>query len=224
MEDGGLEIRDTLMWLYTTGNVTARDTTLKPVWEPICLAQVPAKQSLKATVAEYGTGYLNVDDVRIPYLDEEDLAETLKKNPGRRDTFTSGVYGTNRPQQSVNTAGRHPSNMLIDDQVAELLGRDQRFFVCPKASRKERDAGLSLAKGIAHNPHTCVKPQGVMQWLVDLLCPRGGVVLDHYMGSGSTGVAATTLGRGFIGIEREQIYAQTAQLRIANARELALFA
>lgn len=218
LEDAGLEIRDTLMWLYTTGNVTAKDTTLKPAWEPIVLAQVPSKRSLKATVEEHGTGYLQIDESRIPYLDADDLAKTQAKNPGRTDTVTSGVYGTGRAQQMVNSEGRHPSNVLVDEYVAEALGRERRFFPCPKASRRERDAGLSIEQGIARNPHTCVKPVAMMAWLVRLLCPPGGIVLDPFAGSGTTGVAAVDEGREFIGIEREEIYAQTMQLRVAHAR------
>lgn len=218
MEDGGLQIRDTLMWLYTTGNVTSKTTTLKSAWEPIILAQVKTKGALKNAVEEYGTGYLNIDDTRIPYLDEADLAKTKAKNPGSDATFTSGVYGTNRPQQLVNDEGRHPANVLIDEDIAELLGRDQRFFPCPKASRKERDLGLGMdACGFERNPHTCVKPLALMEWLVRLLTPSDGTVLDMFMGSGSTGVAAIHEGRAFIGIEREDIYIDTARARIAYA-------
>jgi site-specific DNA-methyltransferase (adenine-specific) len=219
IEDAGIEIRDTLLWLYTTGNVTARQTTLKPVYEPIVLAQVPARGSLRESFAEYGTGYLNVDESRIPYLDDDDLRRTLAKNPGRSDTATTGVYGTNRPQQFVNTAGRHPSNVLIDEGVGDLLGDDCRFFNCPKASRRERDAGLSIERGIARNPHTCVKPQGVMDWLCGLLTPPGGVVFDPFMGSGSTGISAVRRRFGFVGIEQDEIFHQTAELRIEHWRQ-----
>jgi DNA modification methylase len=218
MEDAGLTITDTLAWFYTTGNVTAKETRLKPAWEPIVLAQVPSKQSLAKTVAEHGTGHLEIDASRIPYLDAADLERTQKKNPGRNETFTSGVYGTDRPQQRVNAEGRHPSNVLVDDAVAELLGEDRRFFVCPKASKRERDAGLAIERGIARNPHTCVKPIELLEWLVGLVVPASGTVLDHYMGSGSTGIAAARLGNSFIGIEREEIYHETAQLRIDHAR------
>ncbi len=219
IEDGGLEIRDTLMWVYTTGNVTSKHTTLKTSWEPIILAQVKPKGSLAKAVDEYGTGYLNIDATRIPYVDEADLAKTKAKNPGRSNTFTSGVYGTNRPQQLVNAEGRHPTNLLVDEAVAATLGEDRKYFVCPKASRAERDAGLSLAAGIVRNPHTCVKPLALMQWLVRLLCPEDGTVLDHFGGSGSTGVAALHEGRSSLLVEREDIYAETARLRLQHAAE-----
>lgn len=222
IEDGGLVVRDTMLWGYTTGNVTAKDTTLKPVFEPIVLAQVPAKTSLAEAVKEHGTGYLNIDDSRIPYADAADLARTLAKNPGRTDTFTSGVYGTGRPQQSVNVEGRHPSNIIIDDpDVLALLGDSQRFMVCPKASRRERDLGLDVeGSSLLRNPHTAVKPVAIMRWLVRLLCPIGGTVLDPWAGSATTGVAAVGEGRYFVGVEREGIYAEVARLRLAHADSL----
>jgi site-specific DNA-methyltransferase (adenine-specific) len=222
MERGGLAIVDTLAWLYTTGNVTSRETRLRTAFEPIILAQVPARGSLTAAVAAHGTGHLQVDACRLPYLDDDDLRLTLAKNPGREEVFTSTVYGTNRPQQRVNAAGRHPPNVAIDERVAEALGRDQRFFLCPKASRKERDAGLALELGIKRNPHTCVKPAALMEWLVRLLCPPGGRVLDPFAGSGSTGIGTLRTGVGLYAIESAAIYVQTARLRLAHwARELA---
>jgi hypothetical protein len=185
------------------------------------LAQVPSKKSLAKTVEEHGTGYLNIDDCRLPYIDAEDLAKTQAKNPGKDNTFTSGVYGTNRPQQLVNAEGRHPANVFMDGEVADLLGRDQRFFLVPKASRKERDAGLSMeACGFERNPHTAVKPIALMEWLVRLLCPAGGTVLDCFAGSGTTGIAAVQEDRSFIGIEREAIYVATARARIDHVLTL----
>jgi DNA modification methylase len=215
MEDAGLIIDDTLMWLFTTGGVKNKHTKLKTAWEPIILAKVKPEGTIARNVETYGTGYLGVGETRIPYLDEDDLTATLAKNPGRDDGVTSGVYGTNRPQQLVNVEGRHPANVIVSEDVADLLGRDQRFFKVAKASKRERDAGLSLDAGIAHNPHTCVKPMDLMEWLVRLLAPPGSTVLDPFVGSGTTGCAAVHVGRSCIGIEREDIYVQTAELRTA---------
>lgn len=221
MEDGGLIPRDTFMWAYTTGNVTTKPgqcTTVKPVFEPIAIMQVPAKGSLARANAEHGTGYLNIDDCRIPYLDDADLAKTKAKNPGRSDTFTSGVYGTNRPQQSVNEDGRHPSGMILDandnqDLVDALLGDFQRYVIVPKASRRERDAGLGGLK----NSHPSVKPVAIMEHLIKLLCPHGGTVLDPWIGSGTTGVACAFQGREIIGVERESDFSDYARLRVDHA-------
>ena len=82
-----------------------------------------------------------------------------------------------------------------------------RFFYCAKASKKDRGEG---------NTHPTVKPTALMEWLVKLVTPRGGVVLDPFMGSGSTGVACANLWRRFVGIEREWEYMRIAGPRVQN--------
>jgi site-specific DNA-methyltransferase (adenine-specific) len=124
-------------------------------------------------------------------------------------------------------------------------GGASRFFYCAKASRKERDAGLegmpqivvqSVALGDraygVHpytsapieikprpraNHHPTVKPIALMRWLVKLVARPGDVVLDPFMGSGTTGVACVEESRAFIGIEREAEYVEIARRRIEAA-------
>ena len=66
------------------------------------------------------------------------------------------------------------------------------------------------------NHHPTVKPLKLMEYLIKLVTPKGGVVMDCFMGSGSTGVAARNLGFKFIGIEREQEYMDIAKQRITQ--------
>lgn len=120
-------------------------------------------------------------------------------------------------------------------------GGASRFFFCPKPSRLERDfgcddlrhqtagectdrkdgsAGLTPYAGAGRsgggrNPHPTVKPVNLMRWLVWLVTPPGGVVLDPFLGSGTTGMAAVVDGYTFIGIEKEAEYLQVADARIA---------
>lgn len=93
-------------------------------------------------------------------------------------------------------------------------GSAARFFYCAKASRSERGEG---------NGHPTVKPLALMKYLVTLVAPPNAVVLDSYMGSGTTGVAALQLGRKFVGIERDSEYFRIAKARMEGA-ELPLFA
>jgi site-specific DNA-methyltransferase (adenine-specific) len=79
-----------------------------------------------------------------------------------------------------------------------------RFRYCAKANKKERGEG---------NNHPTVKPLALMRWLVRLVCPPGGIVLDPFMGSGTTGVACREEGFNFIGIERESESYETAVKR-----------
>lgn len=115
-------------------------------------------------------------------------------------------------------------------------GSAARFFYAAKASRADRDAGLDhLPKGNnmrvngpreseeakfatkRANTHPTVKPTSLCQWLCRLITPPGGVILDPFMGSGSTGKAAVLEGFQFIGCEREDEYMPIATARIAWA-------
>lgn len=116
-------------------------------------------------------------------------------------------------------------------------GGASRFFYCAKASRPERNAGLEgfetkmlrwssgdqspgtfQSAGTdksTRNHHPTVKPIELMRWLIRLVTPPGGLVLDPFAGSGTTGCAALLEGFGFIGIERDHDYAEIAKARIA---------
>lgn len=74
-----------------------------------------------------------------------------------------------------------------------------------------------LAFGGARNNHPTVKPVRLMRYLVRLITPPGGTVLDPFTGSGTTGMAARLEGLGFVGIEREAEYMEIARARIAGA-------
>lgn len=102
-----------------------------------------------------------------------------------------GYYGAG----GVDTVGRGHSDS----------GGASRFFYCSKATKRERGEG---------NNHPTVKPVNLMRWLVRLVTPPGGIVLDPFAGSGSTGVAAKLEGFHFIGIEKEEAYADIAETRI----------
>jgi len=89
-----------------------------------------------------------------------------------------------------------------------------RFFYVAKASKKERNAGLDNGK----NTHPTVKPLALMEYLCELTrTPTGGIVLDPFMGSGTTGMACVNTDRDFIGIELEEEHFEIAKRRIAHA-------
>lgn len=93
-----------------------------------------------------------------------------------------------------------------------LPDAEQAFAYVPKASTSERRAGVDSAV-----MHPTVKPVALMRWLVRLVTPAGGRVLDPFMGSGTTGIAAVLEGRPFIGIERKPAYFEVARARIEHA-------
>jgi site-specific DNA-methyltransferase (adenine-specific) len=85
-------------------------------------------------------------------------------------------------------------------------GSAARFFYCAKASKKDREEG---------NTHPTVKPTDLMAYLCRLVTPKGGTVLDPFMGSGSTGKAAMQEGFKFVGIERDAKYFDIAKKRLS---------
>jgi len=105
---------------------------------------------------------------------------------------------------------RWPANLILDEEAGKQLGEPSRFFYCPKVSRKERNAGLDK------NIHPTVKPIALMAYLVRLVTPPNGTVLDPFLGSGTTGCAAALEGFDFIGIEREKEYVAICQARIKH--------
>jgi len=102
--------------------------------------------------------------------------------------------------------GRWPANVMVEEQAQDLLSGKLRYFFSPKASRADRGPG---------NPHPTVKPTDLMAYLCRLVTPPGGIVLDPFMGSGSTGKAAVQEGFHFIGIDASPTYTAVARSRIA---------
>lgn len=223
IEDAGLEIRDTLMWLYAEGMPKSRHypggraTTLKPAFEPIVLARRELDGTTEETIARHGTGALNAEACQVE---------------GRHP---ANVILGHSPDCEENRCAPGCTAAALDACANEGRSRlaPSRFLYCPKASRAERDAGCerlprrtfdlfpNAAKGgkkpgDVRNPHPTVKPLELMRWLVRLLCPPGGLVLDPTAGSGTTGAAAALEGRRFVGIELEPAYMEIAAARIAH--------
>jgi site-specific DNA-methyltransferase (adenine-specific) len=141
---------------------------------------------------------------------------------------TAGIYGAMRRER-----GNEPSTNSENDGARRCdAGSAARFFYCAKASRRDRNDGVEHLTSGTHSPgtfqaegtdrsspnnHPTVKPTDLMRYLCRLITPPGGVVLDPFMGSGSTGKAAMLEGFGFIGIEREEPYFRIAKSRIEAA-------
>jgi len=91
-----------------------------------------------------------------------------------------------------------------------MLGVLLVFFYCAKSGKKERNKGLENITCT----HPTVKPVKLMSYLVKLITPKNGIVLDPFMGSGTTGIAAKQIGMNFVGIEKEKEYLEIAKKRI----------
>lgn len=241
----GFEIRDTLQWLYGSGfpkshNVSkALDkqagevddswqgwgTALKPAYEPVIMARKSLKGTVVQNTLEHGCGGINVDACRVAWSEGEEAGDTHAGSPAGR--------------WPANVILDPEAGALLDTQASEPVSR---FFYCAKASRAEREAGLqghetktgaqltgrqegsvglSAYAGTRGsqpraNIHPTVKPINLMRYLVRLVTPSHGTVLDPFTGSGSTGCAAVLERVNFIGIERETEYARIARARIAH--------
>ncbi len=213
-------------------------TALKPALEPITVARKPLAGTVAANVLEHGTGALNVDGCRVGT--DGGTAKGSKPMGEGNGIYGAGLHGACEITQL--SAGRWPANLIHDgsDEVVELFpqqssgsrsagvrkgmgfhgadgdggpaiqgssGSAARFFYCAKTSKRDRGDG---------NNHPTVKPTDLMRYLCRLVTPPGGVVLDPFMGSGSTGKAAVAEGFCFIGIEREAEYLEIARRRIVG--------
>lgn len=195
-------------------------TALKPAHEPICVARKPLIGTVAENVLAHGTGALNIDGCRVE-------TEGTWQPSTRKANESIGTFQTSERTTAQHSAGRWPANLIHDGLETEW----SRFFYCAKASKKDRDAGLdgfekttkagsgALRDGDRDtapraNVHPTVKPTDLMRYLCRLVTPPNGVVLDPFMGSGSTGKAAALEGFEFIGIEREAEYLLIADARI----------
>jgi site-specific DNA-methyltransferase (adenine-specific) len=115
------------------------------------------------------------------------------------------------PKKSNIPPGKHYEGgwgcVQNEERIEYGNGSAARFFYCAKASKKDRDDG---------NGHPTVKPTDLMRYLCRLVTPPHGIVLDPFMGSGSTGKAATLEGFDFIGIEKDGEYIKIAKSRISK--------
>ena len=182
-------------------------TALKPALEPITVARKPLIGTVAENVLQHGTGAINVDGGRVEASaqDVADAAVPVRNNlrycVGDGEGRGVGIHDM--------TKGRWPANFIHDgsEEATDLLDASARFFYCAKASKADR----------GENHHPTVKPTDLMRYLCRLVTPPSGIVLDPFMGSGSTGKAAMLEGFAFVGIEREEEYIDIAKARIQSA-------
>ena len=215
-------------------------TALKPAFEPIVLARKPlAEKTVARNVLAHGTGAINVDACRIagegalvrPAVQRDDNA-VLGKGLG------AGVQSEPSGRWPANVLLDHHAAAWVDEQsgvsVSAAGGRSgthcsagnegvptpdrprgghndsggaSRFFYTAKAPKRERP-------NVDGVQHPTVKPLAIMRWLIRLVTPPGGTVLDPFAGSGTTIEAALIEGFDPVGIEKETDYLPLIQHRI----------
>lgn len=221
-------------------------TALKPAMELICVGRKPLIGTVAANVIEHGTGALNIDGCRVGVDGGSDIPSGMDRlnEANAAQGYRPGTYQKGTPE-APQPMGRWPANVVHDgsDEVAEAFpmqtsggtppnrpgdktrnvygafggienpqgigstsGNASRFFYSAKADAADR----------LESKHPTVKPVDLMRWLVRLVTPPGGLVLDPFAGSGTTGMACMAEGFDALLIEREAEYVADIRRRIAH--------
>ena len=218
-------------------------TALKPSCEFFTLCRKPLSESTIAkNVLRWGTGGINIDGCRVG----TEMIETGRGGRKSGSTFNASIGEQTDPVQgrfpaNLIHSGEQEVLELFPETKSGSITKDivqnnaikfnasssgvstarhtgdkgsaARFFYCAKASKKDRNEGLPEGQT---STHPTVKPTALMAYLCRLITPPNGVVLDPYMGSGSTGKAAIREGFSFVGIELDTGYYEIAKARVGS--------
>jgi len=224
-------------------------TGLKQVVEPVVLARKPLDGTVAENTLRWGVGGLNIDGSRIAGRVQKAAANNFVFTPGENvddgyvkgtgahfhdvgrwpanvilDEVSAGVLdeqsgvSVSRPTESGGYLGNSlavgGSRVKAYGSAHDDKGGASRFFYVAKASKRDRNEGLEDA-----NVHPTVKPTQLMRYLIKLVTPPGGTVLDPFTGSGSTGKASLLDGFQFVGAELTEEYLPIIEGRLRWASE-----
>jgi len=220
-------------------------TGLKQVVEPVVMARKPLEGTVAENTLRWGVGGINIDGSRIAHdepikvMKAQDGGNKVFGQSGRYEATTelkpSGRWPANvildevsagfvDQQSGVSTSGAAGKNASsgfpgggYDGDYSVPYGDTggaSRFFYVAKASKRDRNEGIEIA-----NTHPTVKPTQLMRYLIKLVTPPGGTVLDPFTGSGSTGKAALLDGFEFVGVELTEEYLPIIEGRLRWATE-----
>ena len=201
-------------------------TALKPAVEPAVLARKPlSEKTVALNVMKWGTGGLNIDRSRFGYGDPCWVGPQ-----GDHSGAWDSPVSTNISAKGAKYINHESRKHTVDLKEYKPIGRwPANLFQCPKASRSEREKGCEDLAEQAYtqgagaggwkekqvrNIHPTVKPVKLMRWLIGLVTPEDGIVLDTFAGSGTTLVAAQLEDIRSIGIEREPGYCDIIRARL----------
>ena len=195
----------------------------------------------------YGTGAINIDGCRIGADDKcEPPKAGYKRHTTDTAYAFAGDAKFQTTGANEHPTTRWPANVLHDgcEDVLRGMGEAARFFYTPKACKEDRDNGCEMMEArwkagysytdtagnaadgmfkdretFKRNFHPTVKPTDLMRYLCRMVTPPGGIVLDPFTGSGSTGRGAVLEGFRFIGCEMDADYIEIAKARILAAEK-----
>lgn len=209
-------------------------TALKPASEHWILIQKPiSEHNIAANVKKHSTGAINIDASRSPVKGEKIPSTSNLNFNGGDSSLWDFTKRSDSSTYSQHPKGRFPTNVTLSkgqsDALEKLLNEqscrksidvstyffnvepEAPFIYCKKPTSAERGPG---------NHHPTVKPVNLMRYLTRMITPPEGVVLDPFMGSGSTGVAALREGFRFLGIEMNDEYYQIANQRLKGVEDV----
>lgn len=233
IELAGFEIRDQIMWMYGQGmpksqnigkNVDKIQGNERRVVEVKKVYKLELHTNSKRTKVPYevttgdsewegwGTGLKPAHEpicvARKP-ISKKTVAENVIQ-------FGTGAMNIDGAKINSEEQDRHPSNVIFDvTSVTALTTQNpaaEKFFFVSKPCKKEKLMGFEEGR----NSHPTVKPVALMAYLCKLVTPANGVILDPFMGSGSTGVSALCSGFKFVGMELGEDYYQISRTRISQ--------
>lgn len=213
---------------------------LKPAFEPIIVGRKPlGEKNIARNVLVHGTGAINIGGCRIGV----EIVRTYGKRKRKGIALMMKDYESPEDSFGHEYVGRWPANIILscacddDDhdpecpvamidsmgdksdatgQIVRTMGKVggglSRVFYVAKVHTTERNMKTVLGK--ANNIHPSVKPIMLMQWLCRLVTPRNGRVLDPFLGSGSTMIAAMREGFRCTGIELDEESVETSKKRL----------
>jgi len=202
VEDAGFLPRDMVVWMVTTK--MAKANRMKPAHEPIFVAQKPLDGTILQNLDKWGCGVINTTTTRVPW-DGKPPTGWIKGGSKRR-AFGGDVAkaaGQKNETEDANPNGRYPTNIIGHFDEPD----HQKYFYAPRATRKERGE---------YNDHPTPKPISLMRYLCRVYAPKGGLVLDPFVGSGSTAIGALQEGINFVGIDLDQHYCDITERRIQD--------
>lgn len=206
VEDAGFLPKDMIIWMVTTK--MAKANRLKPAHEPIFVAQKPLDGTIQGNVEKWGCGTINIDNARVPWDGKPPTGWV--KGGSKRRAFGGDVEkaaGKNNEKEDANPNGRYPSDIIGYFDEPEY----QKYFYAPRVTRKERGE---------YNDHPTPKPISLMRYLCRIFSPKDGLVLDPFVGSGSTGIGALQEKRKFLGIDMSEHYCDITKKRIEDHCEM----
>jgi site-specific DNA-methyltransferase (adenine-specific) len=189
----------------------------KPAVEVVLVAMKPlSEKSFDRQALENGKGITNLDACNIPSDDRSRRMANLLVSDQILDSCSLMRRCSEKPLSRYYDLDSWFDKKLQEFQLESLSESIQKtypFLMIPKPSKAEKQSGLETLS--IQYAHPTAKPIELMCLLVTLASKKGEIVLDPYLGSGTTALASRMLGRDFVGIEIDPAYCKAAQMRLS---------